>query len=124
MPRDVQITIVSSLRGRCRFVESLKSITLNIFIENERIHLYLCIIVEQDSIAPLKILYETLDISFKSHKLVIKYRKYSLANSVHDRIYARNNFTIFTVVNLIGRVRTMSPLEIESTMVINIVCLS
>ena len=35
-----------------------------------------------------------------------------------------NNFTMFTVVNLIGRVGTMSLLEMESTMQINIVCLS
>ena len=47
MPRDVQIAIVTSLRGRCRFVESLKFITLNSFIENERIRLYICIIAEQ-----------------------------------------------------------------------------
>ena len=33
----VQIIIVTSLRGRCRFVESLGGTTLNIFIENERI---------------------------------------------------------------------------------------
>ena len=36
---DVQITVVTSLRGRCRFVESLKGIMLNIFIEKERIRL-------------------------------------------------------------------------------------
>ena len=42
----VQITKITSLRGRCRF-ESLKGITLNIFIENERKGLYICIIVEQ-----------------------------------------------------------------------------
>ena len=36
MTRGVQITIVTSLQGRCRFVESLKGITLNIFIENEK----------------------------------------------------------------------------------------
>ena len=47
MPRGVQITIVTSLRGRCRFVESLKGITLNILIKNERLRLYSCIIVEQ-----------------------------------------------------------------------------
>ena len=44
MPRGVQITIVTSLRGS-RCVESLKGITLYIFIENERIRLYICIIV-------------------------------------------------------------------------------
>ena len=60
-----------------------------------------------DIIAPLKILYKMPGISSKNHKLVIKY---SLANSVHDRIeymHARvqiNNFTMFTVVNLILRV--------------------
>ena len=48
MPRGVQITIVTSLRGRCRFVESLKSVTLNIFIENERLHLHICIIVDNN----------------------------------------------------------------------------
>ena len=47
MPRGVQITIVRTLLGRCRFVKSLKGITLNVFIENERIRLYICIIVEQ-----------------------------------------------------------------------------
>ena len=47
MPRGVQITIVTSLRGRCRFVKTMKGITLNIFTENERIRLYICIIVEQ-----------------------------------------------------------------------------
>ena len=47
MPRGVQITIVKSLRDRCRFVKSLKGITLNIFIENERIRLYIGIIVDQ-----------------------------------------------------------------------------
>ena len=38
------------MRGRCGFVESLKGIMLNIFIENERIHLCICIIVEQQCI--------------------------------------------------------------------------
>ena len=38
-----------------------------------------------DSIAPLKILYKTPGIPSESHKLIIKY---SLANSVYDRIYA------------------------------------
>ena len=47
MPRGVQITRVTSLRGRCCFGESLKGITLNIFIENERIRLDIYIIVEQ-----------------------------------------------------------------------------
>ena len=47
MPRGIQITIVTSLRGRCRFVESIKGITINIFIENERMRLYICIIVGQ-----------------------------------------------------------------------------
>ena len=47
MPRGVQITTVTALRGKCRFVKSLKGITLNIFIENERIRHYICIIVEQ-----------------------------------------------------------------------------
>ena len=47
MARGVQITIETSLRGRCRFVESLKGIMLNIFTENERNRLYICIIVEQ-----------------------------------------------------------------------------
>ena len=36
MARGVQITIVTSLRARCRFVEFLKDIMLNIFIENKR----------------------------------------------------------------------------------------
>ena len=35
-----------------------------------------------------------------------------------------NNFTMFTVVNLIGRVGTISVFEMESTVQINIVCLS
>ena len=47
MPYGVQITIVTSLRGRCRFVEFLKGMTLNVFIENERIRLYICIKVEK-----------------------------------------------------------------------------
>ena len=34
MARDIQITIVTSMRGRCRFVESLNGITLGIFFEN------------------------------------------------------------------------------------------
>ena len=42
-----QITIVTSPRDKCRFFEFLKGITLNIFIENERIRLYICFIVEQ-----------------------------------------------------------------------------
>ena len=50
MPRGVQITIVTSLRGRCRFVEYLKGITLNIFIENERMCFYICIVVKQQYI--------------------------------------------------------------------------
>ena len=41
-----------------------------------------------DSIAPLQILYKTPGISYKSHKLVIKY---SLANSVYGRMYARKS---------------------------------
>ena len=45
-------------------------------------------IVLIDSIAPFKIVYKTPGISSKSHKLVIKY---SLANSVYDRIYARKS---------------------------------
>ena len=53
MPRGVQVTIVTSLRGRFHFFfffffESLKVITLNIFFENERIRLYICIVVEQE----------------------------------------------------------------------------
>ena len=35
MQRGSQITIVTSLRGRFSFVEFLKGITLNIFIENK-----------------------------------------------------------------------------------------
>ena len=36
------------MRGRCRLFESLKKdMTLNIFIENKRIRLYICIIIEQ-----------------------------------------------------------------------------
>ena len=50
MPRGVQITIGTSLRDRCRFVKSLKGITLNTFIENERTRLHICIIVEQQYI--------------------------------------------------------------------------
>ena len=42
-----------------------------------------------DRIAPLKILYKMPGISSKSHKLVIKY---SLANSLYDRIYAHKEF--------------------------------
>ena len=38
MARGVQITIVTSMRGRCRFVESLKGITLGIFFENEGLY--------------------------------------------------------------------------------------
>ena len=41
-----------------------------------------------DSIALLKILYKTPGISSKCHTLIIKY---SLANSVYDRIYARKS---------------------------------
>ena len=41
-----------------------------------------------DSIASLKILYKTPGVSSKNHKLVIKY---SLANSVYGRIYARKS---------------------------------
>ena len=40
---------------------------------------------------------------------------------MHPRVRV-NNFTMFTVVNLIGRVGTMSLLEMESTIQINIVC--
>ena len=40
----------------------------------------------------------------------------------HARVRV-NNFTMVTVVNLTGRMETMSLLEIESTMQINIVCL-
>ena len=49
MAGGVQITIVMSPQGRCHFVESLKGIMLNtyIFIENERIRLCNCNIVEQ-----------------------------------------------------------------------------
>ena len=36
-----------SLRGKCRFVESRKGSTLHILIENERIRLCICHIVEQ-----------------------------------------------------------------------------
>ena len=39
MARDVQITIEKSMRGRCRFVESLNGITIGIFFENEEIRL-------------------------------------------------------------------------------------
>ena len=35
-----------------------------------------------------------------------------------------NNFTMFTVVNLVERVGTMSLLQMESTMEINLVCLT
>ena len=42
---------------------------------------------------------------------------------MHARVGV-NNFTMFTVVNLVGRVGTMFILEMESTMQINIVCLS
>ena len=41
MARGVQITIVMSMWGRCRFVESLNSITIGIFFENEEIRLYI-----------------------------------------------------------------------------------
>ena len=41
-----------------------------------------------DSKAPLKILYQTPGVSSKSHTLIIKY---SLANSVYDRIYTRKS---------------------------------
>ena len=53
MPHGIQIAIVMSLQGRCHFVESLKGITLNIFIENERTCLYICIIVEQQYVCLL-----------------------------------------------------------------------
>ena len=39
---------------------------------------------------------------------------------IHTRVRV-NNLTMFSVVNLIGRVGTMSLLEMESTMQINIV---
>ena len=35
-----------------------------------------------------------------------------------------NNFTMFTVINLTERVGTMSLLKIESTMQINLICLT
>ena len=47
MARGVQITIVTSVQGRCRFVDSLNGVTIGIFFENEEIRLYICIIVEQ-----------------------------------------------------------------------------
>ena len=47
MARSVQITIVTSMRGRGRFVESLNGIILSILFENEGIRLTFCIIVEQ-----------------------------------------------------------------------------
>ena len=42
---------------------------------------------------------------------------------MHARVWV-NNFTMFTVVNLIGKVGTMSLLGMVSTMRINIVCFS
>ena len=42
---------------------------------------------------------------------------------IHARVGV-NNFTMFTVVNSIGRVGTMFLREMESTMQINIVCVS
>ena len=42
---------------------------------------------------------------------------------MHARVRV-NNYTMFNVVNLIGRVETMSPFEMESTMQINVFCLS
>ena len=47
MARGIQITIVKSMWGRCRLVESLNGITIGIFFENEEICLYICISVEQ-----------------------------------------------------------------------------
>ena len=47
MARDVQITTVTLLRGRCDCDEFLKGITLSIFFENEKICLRICIFVEQ-----------------------------------------------------------------------------
>ena len=41
MTRGVQISIETSMRGRCRFVESLNGITIGIFFENEEIRLYI-----------------------------------------------------------------------------------
>ena len=41
--------------GRCRFVESLKGIMLNVFIEHERIRLCIFIVVEQQCVYSLKI---------------------------------------------------------------------
>ena len=35
-----------------------------------------------------------------------------------------NNLTMFTVINLIERVGTMSPIEMESAMLINLVCMT
>ena len=40
MAHGFQITIVTPLRGKCRFVESLTGITLGIFFDNEGIVLY------------------------------------------------------------------------------------
>ena len=42
---------------------------------------------------------------------------------MHARVRV-NNFTMFTIVNLIERVGTMSVLEMVSTMQIDTVCLS
>ena len=50
MCSSVHITIVTSLLGRCSFVESPKGIMLNIFSESERICLFICIIVEQQCV--------------------------------------------------------------------------
>ena len=43
MARGVQITIVTLMRGGCRFVESLKGITLGFFFETEGIRLYILV---------------------------------------------------------------------------------
>ena len=48
MAHDIQITNVTSLRGRCYFDEFLKGIMLSIFFENERICLHICNFVEQN----------------------------------------------------------------------------
>ena len=69
------------------------------------------------SIASLKSIYITPGISSKSHKLVINivWRILCMIEYMYARVRV-NNFTMFTVVNLIGRVGTMSLLEMESTM--------
>ena len=73
----------------------------------------------------LKFLYKTQGISSKSHKTddKIVWRILCIIEYGQARVRV-NNLTKFTVINLIERVGTMSPIEMESTMQINLVCMT